>query len=69
MYEWNGLWVIIDKFDMILACDMYGMVGYKSDMELVWTMILYWLMEHGVVVVHDSFVVVPHWLGRNSINL
>ena len=24
-----------NKFDMILACDMYGMVGYKSDMELV----------------------------------
>jgi len=36
VYEWNGFWVIIDKFDMILACDMYGMVGYKSDMELVY---------------------------------
>ena len=51
MYEWNGLWVIIGKFDMILACDMYGMVGYKSDMGLAWTMILYWLMEHDVGVV------------------
>jgi len=29
------LWIGIDKLDMILACDMYGMVGYKSDMELV----------------------------------
>jgi len=40
-----------NKFDMILACDMYGMVGYKSDMELVWTMILYWLMKHDVSMV------------------
>jgi len=41
----------IDEFGMILACDMYGMIGYKSDMELVWTMILYWLMKHDVGVV------------------
>jgi len=51
VYEWNGFWVIIHKFDMILARDMYGMVSYKSDMELVWTMILYWLIEHDVGVV------------------
>jgi len=25
----------IDEFGMILACNMYGMVGYQSDMELV----------------------------------
>jgi len=36
----------MDKFNMILACDMYGMVGYESGMELAWKMILYWLMEH-----------------------
>jgi len=24
----------MDKFKMILACDMYEMVGYKSGMEL-----------------------------------
>jgi len=36
----------MDKFKMILACDMYEMVGYKSGMELAWEMILYWLMEH-----------------------
>jgi len=41
----------MDKFNMILACDMYGMIGYKSGMELVWEMILYWLMEHDVGVV------------------
>jgi len=23
-----------DEFGMILACNKYGMVGYKSDMEL-----------------------------------
>jgi len=51
MYEWNGWWIIIEKFGMILACDMYGMVGYKSDMELVWAIMLYWLMEHDVGVV------------------
>jgi len=51
MYRWNGLWIIIDKFDMILACGMYGMVGYKSDMELVWAIMLYWSMEHDVGVV------------------
>jgi len=31
MHEQHGLWSMIDKFSMILACDMYGMVGYKSD--------------------------------------
>jgi len=25
----------MDKFNMILACEMYVMVGYESDMELV----------------------------------
>ena len=34
-----------NEFGMILACDMYGMVGYESGMGLVWEMILYWLME------------------------
>jgi len=29
------LWTGIVKFDKTLACDMYGMVDYKSDMELV----------------------------------
>ena len=48
---WMVYWLELDKFDMILACNMYGMVGYKSDMELVWTMILYWLMKHDVGVV------------------
>jgi len=28
IHEQNGLWVIIDNFNMILACDMCGMVGY-----------------------------------------
>jgi len=27
--------IVIDEFDMIWAYDMYGLVGYKSDMELV----------------------------------
>jgi len=38
--RWN------DDFDMILARDLYEMVGYESVMELAWEMILYWLMEH-----------------------
>jgi len=41
MYESNDLWSVMDKFNMILACDMYGMVGYESGMELAWEMILY----------------------------
>jgi len=28
---WNGN----NEFGMILSCELYGMVGYKSDMELV----------------------------------
>jgi len=34
MYEKNDLWSAMDKFNMTLACDMYGMVGYEKDMEL-----------------------------------
>jgi len=30
----NGAWSVVDKFNMILACDMYGMVGIESDIEL-----------------------------------
>jgi len=26
-YEYNGLWSVIDKFNMTLACGMYEMVG------------------------------------------
>jgi len=26
-YEYNGLWSMIDKFNMNLACDIYEMVG------------------------------------------
>ena len=26
----NGIWTGIDKFDMILAYNMYGLVGYKN---------------------------------------
>jgi len=37
-----------DEFYMILACDLYEMVGYKSGMELAWEMVLYVLMEHDV---------------------
>ena len=51
LYEWNGLSSVMDKSNMILACDMYGMVGYESGMELAWEMILYWLMEHDVSMV------------------
>ena len=31
----DGLWVVNDEFGMILPCNEYWMVGYKSDMELV----------------------------------
>ena len=51
MHEENGLWVVNDEFGMILACNEYGMVGYKSDMELVWAIMLYGFMEHDVGVV------------------
>jgi len=40
-----GLWM------MSLACDEYGMVGYKCDMELVWAIMWYWLMEHDIGMV------------------
>jgi len=36
MHERNGLWVVNDKFNMILACDLDGMVGYQSSMVLTW---------------------------------
>jgi len=35
VHEQHGLWSMIDKINMILAYDMYRMVGYKSDTELV----------------------------------
>jgi len=34
MDELNGLWVGNDKFNMILACDLNGMIGYQSGMVL-----------------------------------
>ena len=36
MHEWYGSWVMNDKFDMILVCDLNGMVGYQSGMVMAW---------------------------------
>jgi len=35
MHVFNGSCTGNNVFGMILACNEYGMVGYKSDMELV----------------------------------
>jgi len=35
MHEISDCMDWIDEFDMISACDVYGMVGYGSDMEWV----------------------------------
>jgi len=43
----NGLWVEIDEFDMILTCNMNGMVGYKC-----------W---HGIGMYNDFMLVGETW--------
>jgi len=40
-----------NEFGMILACNEYGMVGYKSGMELVWMIMFYGLLEQVVLMV------------------
>ena len=40
-----------NKFGMILACNEYKMIGYKSGMKLVWMILLYTLLEQVVVMV------------------
>jgi len=45
MHEISDCMDWIDEFDMISACDVYGMVGYGSDMEWVWIIMLCGLLE------------------------
>jgi len=40
--------VVDDGFGMTLTWNEYGLIGYKGDMELVWTLMLYWWKKHVV---------------------
>jgi len=46
MHEWYGSWIMNDRFSIILACDLNGMVGYQSGMVSVWNTLLYsWIRK------------------------
>jgi len=53
-YAWVK-WFMDDKFGMILKCNEYEMVGYKSDMELVWLIMLCGLLKHVVGMVRTGY--------------
>jgi len=51
MHEIYNCMDLSNELGMILACNEYEMVGYKSGMELVWMILLYGLSEQVVVMV------------------
>jgi len=51
MHVLSDLWIGNNEFGMILSWDLYEVIGYKSEMELVWAWMLYWFMEHVVGMV------------------
>jgi len=46
MHVWEGVWVMNDELEWLLACDEHGMVGYKSGMIMRWIEILHTWMEY-----------------------
>jgi len=48
--------VVNDKFNMTLACDLYGMVGYQSGM-------IFGMINDSILIDGNMMLV---WLARNS---
>jgi len=48
MHDWEGVWVVNDELEWILACN--GMVGYESGMVMRWVEIWYSWMEYDELV-------------------